>query len=100
MISDNEAELLAVKVASPPYAAVIECTPSVSADVTSIACPDPLTRTVARTVFPSVKVIVPVGVPAPGNTAFTVAVNVTVVPALEGFKLEIRVVDVFALLTV
>jgi len=77
-----------MKFASPLYDAVIECMPMVSDDVTSVACPNPLTVTFPRTTFPSVNVIVPVGVPAPGNTTFTAAANVTAFPTLDGFKLK------------
>src|SRR3989442_13057888 len=98
MICDNAPDVLTMKFASPLYVALIECTPRVS-DGASVACPDPFIATVARTAFPSVNVILPVGVPAPGNTAFTATVNVAV-PALDGFKLDARVIDVFALFTV
>ena len=47
-----------------------------------------------------VKITVPVGVPAPGATALTVAVKVTVWPDTEGFNEELTVVVVLALLTV
>jgi hypothetical protein len=39
---------------------------------------------VPRVVLPSLKVTVPVGVPAPGATAATVAVNVTDWPKTDG----------------
>src|SRR5579862_1393560 len=68
------------KFESPLYAAMMEWIPFPSDDVVSVACPDPLTGTVARTALPSLNVIVPVGVPEAGDTAFTVAVNVTAVP--------------------
>jgi hypothetical protein len=45
-------------------------------------------------------VTVPVGVPAPGETAATVAVKVTFWPFAEGFCDEVTLVVVFALLTV
>jgi len=44
--------------------------------------------------------MVPVAVPAPGDTAFTTAVNVTAVPTLDGFKPDARVVEVLTLFTV
>jgi len=49
---------------------------------------------------PSLNVAVPVGVPAPGAVAATVAVKVTDWPYTEGFALELRVVVVSALFTV
>src|SRR5438105_751210 len=100
MICDTGADVLAMKFESPLYAAVIECMSTVSDAVTSVACPNPFTATVASTALPSVNVIVPVAVPAPGHTAFTTAVNVTAVPMLDGFKLDATVVEVFALFTV
>ena len=43
---------------------------------------------------------VPVGVPLPGETTLTVAVNVTGCPKTEGLVLDVTVVVVLALLTV
>ena len=61
----------------------------------------PLTSvTTARAVLPSLKVTVPVGTPAAGETADTVAVNVTACPTFDGFGVEIRVVLVFPWFTV
>lgn len=77
-------DVLGSKVASPWYAAVIECVPETSAEVESEAWPAfnvPLPIEVA----PSKKTTVPVGVPVP----LTVAVKVTDCPAVEGFKSEI-----------
>jgi hypothetical protein len=45
-------------------------------------------------------VTVPVGVSVPGDTAFTVAVNVTLCPVTEGLTLDVTVVVVSAGLTV
>ena len=47
----------------------------------------------------SLKVTVPVGVPLPGATAATVAVNVTDCPKAEGFALDATAVVVVAWLT-
>ena len=47
-----------------------------------------------------VNVTVPLGVPAPGATAATVAVNVTDWPNTEGLAEEVTTVEVSALLTV
>src|SRR6266516_4415702 len=51
-------------------------------------------------VAPSRKFTVPAGLPAPGGTTVTVAVNVTLDPATDGFEEEVTVVVVLALLTV
>jgi hypothetical protein len=51
------------------------------------------------TVVPSRKLTEPVGLPAPGAVAVTVAVNVTLCPKVDGFKEEARAVLVLALLT-
>ena len=50
-------------------------------------------------VAPSLNVTVPVGVPEPGETAATVAVNVTDAPDALGLALEVRVVVVLDWLT-
>jgi len=55
--------------------AVMTCAPAVSELVVNVA--GLLSVPVPRTVVPSLKVTVPVGVPAPGATALTVAVKVT-----------------------
>src|SRR5438093_7705715 len=49
---------------------------------------------------PSLKFTVPLGVPAPGAVAFTVAVNVTDWPNTDGLADELRLVDVLAWFTV
>ena len=48
------------------------------------------------TVAPSRKFTVPAGLPAPGATTATVAVNVTLWPKTDGFADEARVVVVLA----
>src|SRR5438445_11349998 len=48
---------------------------------------------------PSLKFTLPVGVPAPGAVAVTVAVNVTLCPNTDGFTDDVRLVDVLAWLT-
>jgi hypothetical protein len=77
MVSVAAAEVLALKLESPPYAAVMECGPTVSIEIVKVAIP--LFRApVPSVVVPSRKVTEPVGVPLlPG---VTVAVNVTGVP--------------------
>jgi hypothetical protein len=77
-------EVLGSKVASPWYAAVIECVPETNAEVEREACPAfsvPLPMDVA----PSKKITVPVGDPVP----VTVAVKVTGCPAVDGLTSEI-----------
>jgi len=56
--------------------------------------------TTPREVPPSLKVTVPVGTPAAGEVADTVAVNVTVCPTFDGFGVEVRLVLVFPWFTV
>ena len=53
-----------------------------------------------NTVAPFLNVTVPVGVPLPGATAATVAVNVTDCPNKDGLCDEITVVELAALFTV
>ena len=48
----------------------------------------------------SLNVTVPLGVPVPGKTALTVAVNVTVCPDTDGFAEEATVVVLLAWFTV
>src|SRR3954469_21342677 len=81
-------DVLAVKRASPPYWAVIECEPEERLEVVRTALPDASTATAPRTVGPSLNVTVPVGVPAPEVDASTVAVNVTACPACVGLRLD------------
>ena len=61
----------------------MECKPTVSAAVETVAVP-PLSAEVPRVVAPSLKVTVIVGVPDPFGV--TVAVNITDCPKLEEFK--------------
>ena len=65
-----------------------------------MAWPAPLTNWKPRLVAPSNKEIAPVGVPAPGAAALTVAVKVTDWPTTVGLVEEITVVVVLARLTV
>jgi hypothetical protein len=66
--------------------------------VVKVATP-PLRVPVPIELAPSRKVTVPVGVPAPGATGETVAVNLTDCPKTEGFTDEATVVEVGAGLT-
>ena len=72
------------------------CVPTVSDEVAKLAWPEPLSDAVPRMLAPSLKVTVPVGVPAPGAIAVTVAVNVTDCPTDEGFDDDVTVVMVEA----
>ena len=90
-----------MKLASPPYCAVMfECTLTVNAEVENVAMPPAPTVPMPRLVTPSKNVTVPDGLPEPGATAATVAVNVTLCPNTDGFGDEVRLVVVLALLTV
>src|SRR5947208_2135752 len=77
-------EVLPLKVAPPPYDAVIGCAPTASVLVTNVAWPEAFRVPVPRVVGPSLNVTVPVGVPAPLVFAFTVAVKVTGCPDTDG----------------
>src|SRR5439155_18343149 len=93
-------DVLTLKFASPPYDAVIECEPTASVLVTNVAWPELSRVPVPRVLVPSLKVTVPVGVPAPGLFAVTVAVKVTACPDTEGLAEELTNVVVPAFLTV
>jgi hypothetical protein len=68
--------------------------------VLKVATPEPFSVPVPRVAAPSLKVTVPVGVLVAGNTAATVAVNVTDCPNTLGVPDVATVVVVLALLTV
>src|SRR5439155_2654305 len=82
-------DVLALKFASPPYDALIEWEPTASVLVTNVAWPEPFRVPVPRVLEPSLKVTVPVGVPAPGLLAVTVAVKVTDCPDSDGLAEEL-----------
>jgi hypothetical protein len=71
-------EVLAAKLASPPYAAVMGCVPIESVDVVKVATALLFRAPVPRVVGPSRKVTVPVGVPEVLD--IIAAVNVTGAP--------------------
>jgi hypothetical protein len=91
--------VLLAKFVSPPYAPVIECVPTESVLVLKVATPEALSVPVPRVVVPSRNETVPVGVPVPGATAATVAVNITDAPIVLGLRLEVRWVVVLASFT-
>ena len=74
------------KLASPPYAAVMECAPVAKVDVVNVATP-PDTVPIRSVVEPSRKVTVPVGVPAPDES---VAVSVMGFDSMTGLVLEVK----------
>src|SRR6266481_366616 len=96
MVCEREADVLAVKLASPLYFAVMECEPGDRVDSESCAA---LLETVAapNEAVPSRNVTVPVGVP-PADCK--VAVNTTAWPSVAGFKLDATAVVVAAWFTV
>ena len=68
---------------------MIECEPTASVLIVNIAWPEPSRVPVPRVLEPSLKVTVPVGVPAPGLFAVTVAVKVTDCPDTDGLAEEL-----------
>ena len=95
-------EVLPVKFASALYVAVIECDGGLTARevVVNVATSEPFSVPVPSVVAPSLNVTFPVGVPAPGATAATVAVKVTDCPNTDGLAEEVTVVVVLAWFTV
>src|SRR5262249_22550987 len=91
------AEVLGLKLLSPPYTAVIEWLPTASALVENVAGRLPWRVRVPSVVEPSLKVTVPVGVPP---VLVTVAVNVTDWVSALGFTDDTTVVVVAPMLTV
>ncbi len=74
--------------------------PTASVLIVNIAWPEPFRVPVPRIPGPSLKVTVPVGVPAPGLFAVTVAVKVTDCPDTDGLAEELTDVAVLAFFTV
>ncbi|HEV2520949.1 MAG TPA: hypothetical protein VGT24_01100 [Candidatus Acidoferrales bacterium] len=83
----STADVLALKVPSPLYIAVIGSPPTGSYEVIRVATAEALSVLVPREVVPLKNVTVPVGVPAT-SFPFTVAVNVTCWPINEGLADE------------
>src|SRR5207248_1184357 len=93
------ADVLVVKLLSLALTAVIVWLPTERAVVDNVAVP--LAKVVVPSVvLPSRNVTAPVGVPAPGATALTVAVKVTDWPNTDGLEEEVTVVALLAWLTV
>ncbi|HWR15422.1 MAG TPA: hypothetical protein VN577_11385 [Terriglobales bacterium] len=84
------AEVEAVQVESPPYEAVMLCTPIVKALITSVAVPL-LTLPVPRDAAPSLNVTGPVHI-----IGVIVAVKVAGLPTPEGFGFDVRDIDELA----
>ena len=97
---DNTVGVLPENCEFPPYDAVMEWVPAVKEAVIYVACPLAFNVPVPSVVVPSLKVTVPVGVPAPGGFTLTVAVNVTDWPKTDGLTEEATVVVVGAWVTV
>ena len=87
-------DVLVLKFVSPLYLAVIECEPAVSAEVDNCAVP-PLSATTPSEVAPSRNCTVPVAFDGE-----TVAVNMTLWPYVDGFRLDDTLVVVECGLTV
>lgn len=85
--------LLDAKIESDAYVAVIVLLPCARVDVLKEATPLLLRGTWAKTLLPCWKVTCPVGVPVPGGTAATVAVNVTDCPLFDGLGVDASAVD-------
>src|SRR5438046_909342 len=77
-------EVLPLKFAALPYDVLSEWGPAASGPVTNVAWPEAVRVPVPSMLEPSLKVTVPVGVPAPLVFAFTVAVKVTGCPDTDG----------------
>jgi hypothetical protein len=73
--------------------------PTDSDEVEKLALP-PVSVPLPILTPPSLKVTLPVGVPTPGATALSVAVNVTVCPNTNGFTDDVTVVELDAWFTV
>jgi hypothetical protein len=95
--SAESVPVLGLKLVSPPYSAVMVCVPAESAEVAHAACSADKATFEQIGVTPSLKVMLPVGLPA--ETALTVAVKVTACPTVDGFAEEISAVCVFDLST-
>jgi hypothetical protein len=86
-------DVLALSYVSPAYAAVMECAPSASVLMVSVATPLELSTLAPSEVVPSRKVTMPVGVFDP-EAGLTVAVKVTKLPVAMALALARRTVVV------
>ena len=77
----------------------MECGPAASDESLKVAVPLPLRTPLPNFVVPSMKSTFPVGRPAPGNDAATVAVKVTDCPKVDSFGAAVKLVAVLAWLT-
>ena len=76
---------------SPLYVAVIECVPTLSVEVGSVACPTPFSVPVTIVAAPSLKVTLPLET---GKALVIVAPNVTRSPTKDGFFVDVKEVEV------
>src|SRR5438132_1210262 len=70
-----------------------------SAEVVKVACPEAMATLAARELARAASGTVPLGVPAPGAAAETMAVKVTAWLNTEGLAVELTVVVLASLLT-
>src|SRR2546422_1036361 len=96
----KSAEMPVLKLPSPLYVAVMLVWLSVASEEVVKVALALASAPVPSVVAPSLNVTVPVRVPAPGETALTVAVKVTDWPNTEGLAEEATVVVELAWLTV
>src|SRR5205807_1341896 len=96
-------EVLEAKFVSPWYWAVSDRTPAGSVVAVQVAVPPATEGAPPAQVTglgPSAKATVPLGVPAPGESTVTAAVNVSGWPLPDGLAIDARVVVVAAWFTV
>jgi len=93
-------DVLPLKLPSPLYTVVMMCGPIASDAIAPLVALPPLKLTGLPKSVPSIlNCTVPLGVPAPGTLALTVAVNVTLCPNTDGLADEVTLVLVSALST-
>ena len=88
--------VLATKLVSPAYSAVMLVILTASEVMAKVAIPLPFKALVPMMTPALLKVTVPPAVPAPGAVAATVAVKVTDCPKSEGFTEDVNAVVVGA----
>ena len=94
IVSVSAADVLAAKLVSPEYLAVIEWVPTAKEDVLNVACAFAVSVPVPICMLPSKNCTVPVGVPV--VELETVAVNVTDCPKVPGFAEDTTTVELAA----